>query len=184
MTTFDETFETVESRLLAKGQIVSLEEERVRYPGGRVITIDRVIHPGAVAVVPIDRSGTIYLIRQYRHSIRRYLLEIPAGKLEPGETPEKCAIRELEEEIGYQARELRPLGEICTSPGYSNETIHLFMATELIESTPNLDPDEYLDILRVHSRKVPGLIRRGEIIDSKSICALSLALWLLPKSGF
>ena len=161
------------SRSVHDGRIVKLSLEEVRLPNGNTITLELIRHPGAAAVVPVDADGNAILIRQYRHATGSWLLEVPAGKLDhPGESPEDCALREVEEETGYRAGRLVSLGWIWTTPGFTNEKIWLYLARDLSVSRSNLQPDE---VLSVESMPLAEAARRavaGEIVDGKSVCAI------------
>src|SRR5215471_9787222 len=115
--------ELLESRRIFKGRVVDLSVEKVRLPNGNVCELELIRHPGAAAVVPIDTSGRVLMIRQYRHATGGFLLEVPAGKLDAGERPEVCAAREIEEETGFRAGRLEALGWIWTTPGFTDEKI-------------------------------------------------------------
>ena len=156
-----------------EGRIVNLSVEEVRLPNGNTISLELIRHPGAAAVVPVDGEGNVILVRQYRHATGSWLLEVPAGKLDhPGESPEDCALREVEEETGHRAGRLVPLGWIWTTPGFTNEKIWLFLARELTPARSNLQADE---VLTVETLPLAEAVRRaasGEIVDGKSVCAL------------
>src|SRR2546421_610982 len=123
----------VESKLIYNGRIVHLYVDTVELPNGKRAQREIVRHTGAVAIVPIDSDGNVVMVRQYRHAAGRVLLEIPAGTLNPGEDPDLCAGRELQEETGYKPGKLRRIGGIHLAPGYSTEFIHLYVATQLVE---------------------------------------------------
>ena len=169
------TENTLSSELLYDGRVVHLYMETVRLPNGRESTREVIKHNGAVAIVAFDADGQVLLVRQYRQAVRRVLLEIPAGTLEPGEAPLDCAIRELQEETGYKPGKLESLGGIYTAPGYTSEFIHLFLATDLTESQLELDADEFIEVLHVPLAEVLMLIASGEIADGKSISGILLA---------
>jgi ADP-ribose pyrophosphatase len=161
------------SRRVHDGRIVRLDLEEVRLPNGNVVTLEIVRHPGAAAVLPVDAEGQAILVRQYRHATGSWLLEVPAGKLDaPGERPEDCALRELEEETGYRAGRLEPLGWIWTTPGFSDEKIWLFLARDLVRTRASLQADEVLHVERVPLEEATRRAEEGEIHDAKSICAL------------
>lgn len=140
------------------------------------IELEILRHPGAAAVVPLHADGSVTLIRQYRHAAGGMIWEIPAGKLEPGEPPAECAARELEEEAGVGCAELRHLTTIFTTPGFTDEVIHLYLATGLSEVPARPEADEVIERHRLPAAQVLAMIRNGEITDGKSICALMLAL--------
>ncbi|HKC65530.1 MAG TPA: NUDIX hydrolase [Pyrinomonadaceae bacterium] len=138
-------------------------------------------HPGGAGVVAVFDDGTVALVRQYRHPTVRYTLELPAGRLSPPERPEECAARELEEEIGVRASRLEKLSEFFTTPGFCEEKLWVFLATDLTESKQNLEGDEMLEIVRVTFARALEMIVDGEIEDAKTIIGLLLAA---PRLGF
>lgn len=155
-----------------QGKILNLEKYHVELPNKNTSTREVVNHPGAVAVLPIDENENIYLVKQYRFPIRKALIEIPAGKFDsPDENPLECGKRELEEEIGKQAKEWVYLGYIYTTPGFSTEKIHLYCARNLIDVGVNPDDDEFVEVLKVSISEMKEMIKNGQITDSKSICA-------------
>ncbi len=162
-----------------RGRVFQLVRENVTLDNGTTTDLDFIEHPGAAAIVALTDENNVVLVRQYRHALRQYIWEIPAGTLDPGEPVMDCARRELAEETGYAAAEWRQLGEITPVPGYSDERIHLFLATGLSAVTQRLDADE---VLEAHCRpltEAAAMIARGEMQDAKSICALLLAQkWL------
>src|SRR5262245_3341253 len=163
----------VSSRLIHDGRVVKLSVEEVKLPNGNTVSLEVIKHPGAAAIVPLDGDGNVILVRQYRHATGSWLLEVPAGKLDhPGEAPEACALREVEEETGYRAGELSPLGWIWTTPGFTNEKIWLYVATGLTPSRANLQPDEVLSVVKLPLAEAVAMAGRGEIADGKSVCAL------------
>ncbi|MGE5485204.1 MAG: NUDIX hydrolase [Ignavibacteriales bacterium] len=168
---------TVRSTTVFSGRVLTLRVDRVQLPGGREAERELVIHPGASAVVAVDGAGEVLLVEQYRYPAGTVLLEIPAGKLDGHETPVECARRELLEETGTSAASWTPLGAVFTTPGFSNEVIHLFLATGL-EHCPGAQPDadEVLRVRRVPVEDAVGMIRRGEIRDAKTIVGLLRAL--------
>jgi ADP-ribose pyrophosphatase len=129
-------------------------------------------HPGAAAVVPIDEAGRVLLVRQYRYAASGWLLEVPAGKLDDGEPPERCAVREVEEETGHRPRELEPLGWIWTTPGFTDEKIWLYLARGLESTRQNLQADEVLKVERFPFAEAVQMAASGVIRDGKSVCAL------------
>lgn len=171
--------ELLETREIFPGRTVRLNVEKVRLPNGLVANLEIVRHSGAAAVVPVTDDGHVFLVRQYRYATGGYLLEIPAGKLDPGEEPEACALRETEEEIGYRPGKLQTLGWIWTTPGFTDEKIWLYLATDLKPARQELGADEILSIERVSLAEAVEKAVRGEIHDSKSVCALLRAGWML-----
>jgi ADP-ribose diphosphatase len=154
------------------GRIVKLDIEEVELPNGKQATLEIVRHPGAAAVLPLDGDDVV-LVRQYRHATGGWLLEVPAGKLDrPGELPEACARRELQEETGLTAAHVTSLGWIWTTPGFSDEKIWLFLARDLTLARAGLQDDEVLTVERLPFREAVRRALSGEIVDAKSICAL------------
>lgn len=166
------TGERLGSREIYRGRTVRLDVDRVRLPNGREMDFEMIHHPGAAAVVPVLDSGDVLLLRQYRYATGGYLLEVPAGKLDPGETPESCALRETEEETGFRPTRLEPLGWIWTTPGFTDEKIWLYLATGLVETRQNHQDDEVIHLERLPFEEAVDRAARGEIHDAKSTCAL------------
>lgn len=166
----------LETRTAYAGRIIDVTLDRVLLPNGRETELEVVRHPGAAAMVPLEEDGTVLLIRQYRWAAEGFILEVPAGKLDGGEAPEDCAGRELEEEIGRRAGRLDLLGSVLTTPGFTDEVIHLYLARDLEPGESRPEQDEIIELHSVPLVEVPGMIVHGEIRDAKSICALSLAL--------
>lgn len=165
-----------DSKLIYKGRVFSFYSDNVTLPNGLTTNIDIIRHPGASAIVPLTAENEIILIKQYRYAAGDFIWEIPAGVLEPDETPLECAKRELIEETGYSSNKMEKLIEILPVPGYSDERIHIFLATDLVESKQNLDKDEILKVHKLKLDDVMDMISKGEITDSKTISGLCLAL--------
>lgn len=159
-------------RSIYQGRIIDLSVETVRLPNGETAELELIKHPGAAAVVPIKDDGTVIMVRQYRHAVRGFIYEIPAGKLHPGEDSRDCAARELEEEIGYQAGSLEPLFSFLTTPGFTDEIIHIFLGKDLTPGTQDLGADEVLEVLEMPLDKAMALINDGTIKDAKTIIGL------------
>jgi len=151
---------------------VQVSHESVTLPNGRVAELDIVHHPGASAVVPFVSRDEVLLIRQYRHAAGGTILEVPAGKLDPGDTPESCALRELEEEAGCRAGRIENLGWIFTTPGFTDEVIHLFAAFELEKIPTRHEDDEVIELLQLPLGEALDLVWRGELTDAKSALTL------------
>lgn len=166
------TEQEVSKEVIFKGKILNLEKYNVKLPNGNLSTREVVDHPGAVAILPIDSEGNIYFVKQYRFPIRDILFEIPAGKFDsPNEDPLECWKRELEEETGLKAKEWIYLGYIYTTPGFSNEKIHLYVAKNLHNVGSNPDDDEFVEVFKFNVYEVEQMIKNGKITDAKSICA-------------
>jgi ADP-ribose pyrophosphatase len=165
------------------GRVISLDEDEVRFPDGSIGSLEMVRHPGASAIVPLlgepdEADPELVLIRQYRYAAEGYLYEIPAGRLDEGETPAECAARELMEETGYRAREVQPLFTMFTTPGFTDEKIHLFLAVGLEPGAHQREADEFMEIVPTRLSRALSMIERGEIQDAKT------ALALLYTAGF
>jgi ADP-ribose pyrophosphatase len=156
------------------GSVIDVSVYTVRE---REVTYKREVvhHPGGASVVAVFDDGTIALVRQYRHPTLRYVLELPAGRLAPPERPEECAARELEEEIGVRAGHLEKLAEFFTTPGFCEEKLWVYLATDLTETQQNLEGDEMLEIVRVTFSRAFEMISDGEIEDAKTIIGLLMA---------
>jgi ADP-ribose pyrophosphatase len=165
----------VTQRRITRGAQFEFVTESVDLPNGRRVDLDLVRHPGAAAVVPFLDEDRVLLIRQYRHATGGEILEVPAGKLDPGEAPALCARRELEEETGYRAGRIEALSSIWTSPGFCDEVIHLFAAFDLEPTQQSLEPDEIIALVPMTLDEALAAIRRGEISDAKSMLCLLLA---------
>ena len=160
-----------------KGKIVTLARDTVRYPDDSTVEFEIARHPGASAIVPFlnDPRGEepqVLLLRQFRYAAGGYLYEIPAGRLDEGETPLDCAVRELREETGCTAQIIEPLTVILTTPGFTDEMIHIFMATGLTHGPPNREADEFVDLVTLRLSEALEYIHRGEITDVKTAFAL------------
>ena len=160
-------------RDIYRGTVVHLTIEEVTLPNGHVTPLEIVRHPGASAIAALDEHGAITLLRQYRHAVGGYLWEVPAGKLDPGESPALCAARELAEEAGLVATYMEPVGSIVTCPGFCDEVIHLFVATELRKVPTAREANEVIDtVMTVPLAQAMEMVRSGEIRDAKTIAAL------------
>lgn len=158
-----------------KGHIVDLGLETATLPSGRSVQLEVIRHPGASAVVPLHEDGTVTLVHQYRHAGGGMHYEVPAGVLEGDEAPETCAARELSEEVQLQSDELVPLTVIHTTPGFTDERIHLFLARRLSPTSGVPEADEYIEVVRLPFDEAIQMTRDGRITDAKTICALHLA---------
>ena len=161
-------------QIIHQGRVFKLIRENVTLENGVTTDMEYVEHPGATAIVPMIDKDRILLLRQYRHSLRQYIWEIPAGTLDPQEDVLDCAKREMIEETGYLAKQWQKLGEITPVPGYSDEIIHIFLATELQPVKQDLDKDEIIDVHEVDLKNAMDMIKKGEIQDAKSIAGLFL----------
>ena len=179
MTPFDSLGQNDRSTLIHEGRVFNVFQETVPLPNGATINLDVIRHPGAAAIVPLTRNHTVIMLEQYRHAVGGTIWEIPAGTLDRDELPLTCAQRELTEETGYTAATWQKLGVITPVPGYSDERIQIFLATDLSISVQKLDPDEVLDVREVSFSDALEMISRGGIQDAKTICGLFMAhAWL------
>ena len=167
----------MESHRLYEGRVLSLRVDRVNLPSGRSTVREVVEHAPVVAIVPLDGEGNVLLVRQYRLPAKRSLLEIPAGGVDPGESAEDAAQRELQEEVGERAGRLERLCSFFASPGYCDEYMHLYLATELEPSALKADVDENIEVVRLPLSEALQLIERGEICDAKTI----VGLWAVDR---
>lgn len=173
----------IASRRVYDGRVIDLDVDTVRFPNGTVGELEMIRHPGASAVVPFlsDPAGgdpEILLIRQYRYAAEQYLYEVPAGRLDPGEEPATCARRELREETGCEAERVEHLITIYTTPGFTDERIHLFMAVGLTRGDVAREADEFIEVETMPLSQALSLIERGVIQDAKT------ALAVLYAAGF
>lgn len=164
---------TLGSEVRFEGRILRLHVDRVRLPNGREGQREVVDHPGAVAVLPVTSEGCVVLVWQFRQAAGAAVLEIPAGKLDPGEEPEACARRELMEETGYHAGRLVRLGAMLPSPGFSGEWLHLYLATELKADRARPDADEFLAPCQATREQARAWLEGGSVRDLKTFAALS-----------
>ena len=174
---------TINSRkIIHKGSVYELVSENTTLDNGVTTDIEFIHHPGATAIVPMLDAAHIILINQYRHSLRKFIWEIPAGTLNPRESAITCARRELTEETGYTAQNWNQLAEITPVPGYSDERIHIFLASDLEPAAQCLDSDEILKVHKLKLEETFSMIQNGEIQDSKTISGLFLAYTWLQKN--
>ena len=170
---------TLHSKCVFKGSLLDVRNDEVIFPSGSKSTREWINHPGAVCCIPVLENGDICLIKQYRYAIRKYVIELPAGKLEIGETPIGCAKRELEEEIGFEAKKIRFLTMFYPAVGFVNEEMHLFLAEDLKKTNTNLDEDEFIELAPKPLNQAVKMIYSSEITDAKTIIGLAWAQKLL-----
>lgn len=168
------TEKTIRKKKIYSGRVVQLAVHQVQLPNGRFSYREIVSHPGAAAIVPVLPGGKIILVNQYRKAVAKTLWEIPAGTLAKHESPRDCALRELAEETGYRARYLKKIAVIYPSPGYSNESIHIFKAAGLKKTISVPEADEFIEPVIISPLKLKKLISTGNIKDSKTLIALKL----------
>ena len=178
------TFTTRKSQTIYQGPVFHLRQDFVTLPNGRPMKIDVVEHNDAVTIIPVDESGNIWFVRQYRHASKKELLELPAGAMEPDETAESSAHREIREEIGMQANKLEKIGGFYLAPGYSTEFMHIFLATDLSPAPLPGDEDEFISIQKFRAAKSLKMAENGELLDAKSLIALFWVRPFLQKYGW
>ncbi|MDD4081647.1 MAG: NUDIX hydrolase [Eubacteriales bacterium] len=165
---------------LFDGKIITVERWRIRLPDGREASREIVLHKGGAAVVPVDQHGNVTLVRQHRVAIDEMMLEIPAGKLDyEGEDPFACVQRELTEETGLTAGKWQKLAHVVSTPGFCTERIAIYLATELRQSAPRPDPDEFLNVVRMPLKDAVAQVFQGKITDAKTCLGLLMAQQVL-----
>ncbi len=169
----------LKSKEIFRGRVFDVTIDTIR-EGNKTYQREVVHHPGSAVIIPIFDDGTIALVRQYRHPAVRYLLEAPAGTLNRGEAPEEGAARELEEELGYVASRLEKLTEFFVSPGFCEEKMWVYLATEMTKTQQQLDDDEIVEVVRIPFSQALNMITTGEIDDAKTIIGIMLAA---PRIG-
>ncbi len=165
---------TISSEEIFSGKIVRLQVDRVQLPDGKESKREIIKHPGAVAVIAVTDDGKLVMVEQYRKALEKSIIEIPAGKLEPGEDPAYTARRELEEETGYECRSLKPIISFYTSPGFADELVHLFLAEGLTkkEDAAPCDEDEFVEVMLVDLEEAERYIQEQRIADAKTAYAV------------
>ncbi len=174
---------TMKSDKLYEGKILNLRIDTVELPDKKYSKREIIEHPGGVGVIPLTEDNCIILVKQYRKAVERFLLEIPAGKLELNEEPRETGIRELKEETGFIAEKMEYLLEFYTSPGFCNEKIYLFLATGLVEGDASPDTGEFIQSEKYNINDLIKMIERGEITDSKTIIGINMAKKYLDKKN-
>ena len=170
---------TISSQKVFEGRVFNVTVDTVR-EGELTYQREVVHHPGSAVIVPVFDDGTVALVKQYRHPTVRYLLEVPAGTLSHGERPDDGAARELQEELGVVAGRMEKLSEFFVSPGFCEEKMWVFLATELVQGQPQLEDDEIIEVVRLPIAEALEMITSGEIQDAKTIIGLILAA---PRVG-
>ena len=171
------------SREVFRGRVFDVTTDTIR-EGDVTYERDVVHHPGSAVIVPVFDDGTVALVRQYRHPAVRYLLEVPAGTLNRGERPEEGAARELEEELGLTAANMTKLAEFFVSPGFCEEKMWIYLATDLTETAQRLEDDELIEVVRLPFSRALEMISDGEIEDAKTIIGLMFSISRVGILGF
>ena len=164
-----------EKKIIKQGRVFRFVEERYTLPDGRPASIDKVEHPGAVVILPLESPGNVFVLRQYRPAVKETLIEFPAGTLEVGEKPEECAPRELAEEIGKKAAHWQSLGTLLPAPGFCDEVQYCYFASDLSDDFAEKDEDEQIEPLVISVAEFEKLVLSGEIRDGKSIAIFTRA---------
>lgn len=165
------------------GVIVNVRLDKAELVNGDIVKREVVEHPGGVTILPVDADGNCYMVRQFRYPFGRMMLEAPAGKLEKGENHRECAVRELSEETGLSADEIIYMGACCTSPGFSTEVLHIYLALGLHSGESHPDEDEFLDVEKHSLKELSEMVMSGEIDDGKTIVAVLKAEKYLKERG-
>ena len=163
---------TLSTQQIYQGRAVNVRVDTIQKADGKKTTREVVEHADCVAVVVLDEQGNILLVRQFRHAVGKFLLEVPAGGIDPSEEPVESVRRELQEEIGYFPRKIDELGGFYSTPGYGTEYLHCFLATDLVPSRLMAEDTDDIEVVQVSTREIPRFIASGEICDAKSIAAL------------
>lgn len=167
--------DTVEAQAAWRGHFLDIRRDKVRLPDGSHAHREYVVHPGAVMALPILDDGRLVVVRQYRYPLRRAIVEFPAGKIDAGEAPRDCAVRELREETGFQAREWARAGQLHNAAAYSDEAIEVWFARGLVGGDAQLDQGEFLDVSTTDQETLERMAMAGELTDAKTLIGL---LWL------
>lgn len=175
----DLTEKRIDGEIKYSGVIVDVVLDRAELCNGSIVRREVVEHPGGVTILPVDDEGYCYCVRQFRYPFGKLMLEAPAGKLEKGEDHFECAVRELSEETGFTADKMTYLGPCCTSPGFSTEVLHIYLATGLHAGSSHPDEDEFLSVEKHHISELVKLVMSGEIDDGKTIIAVLKAKEIL-----
>ena len=165
----------VDSQHVYRGRAIHMRVDSVVKPNGKKTTREVVEHVDCVVILPIDSKGNVLLVRQFRHAVGKELLELPAGSIDPGETPEQAAVRELREETGYKPGKLERLGGFYAAPGYCTEYLHFFRATQFEKSPLTAEDTDEIEVVPISPADVPGLVASGQICDAKTIAGFRIA---------
>lgn len=170
-------FKLKKSEILFKGKVFDLQVDQIEYNSGNKGIREIAVHPGGAVIVPLKENGKIIMVTQFRYPLQKVMLELPAGKLDFGEDPLECAVRELQEETGNKTKNIIKLGAIATTPGFCSEILHIYLAKDLIPGNHNREEGEFgMEVFEFSLNEIENKITNGEIIDAKSICGIHLAV--------
>lgn len=175
----DYTEKTLKTEEIFDGKVIRVSVDTVELPNGKTATRELVGHPGGVGIIAVTENRQVYMVRQYRRPFDESVLEVPAGKLEYGEDPLSCGIRELGEEAGVTAKNMQHIGDYYVSPGFCREVIHLYLATDLTPVKQHLDEDEFLDVLMYDLDELIDMVMNNQIHDAKTAIAILKAKSIL-----
>jgi len=168
-------FKVKKSEIVFKGKVFDLQVDEIEYESGNKAVREVAVHPGGAVIVPVKNDGKLIMVKQFRYPFQKFMLELPAGKLDKGEDPSKCAERELKEETGYSSKNISKLGAITTTPGFCSEVLHIYLAKDLQEGNHNREEGEYgMELFEFTLDEIEEKITNGKIIDSKTICGIHL----------
>ena len=173
----------IRSKIVFQGELLEMHRDEVLLPNGKTSIREWINHPGAICCIPILPDGKIALIKQYRYAVKKEMIELPAGKLDKNEIPEECALRELEEEIGYKVKKLTFLTNIHPAIGFANENMWLFLAENLVKTESKLDSDEFLELIPTKLEEAIEMVWSGKITDVKTIIGLLWAQRIFKMKG-
>ena len=168
----DTTVKVLSSTRAHDGKLLKIDLDEIELPGGAIARLESIRHPGAAAALPFLANGNVLLVRQYRHAMGGWILEVPAGKLDDGEPPSECAVREVEEEVGHQVGALLELGAIFTTPGFTDEVIWLYEAHDLVATAIAHEEDEVIEVVEMEFDEAVRRVRDGEICDGKTVATI------------
>ena len=174
---------TVNSTRVLDGKLLKVDRDTVELDGGKRALREVVRHPGGVCVAALDKEGNLWFVRQFRYAMGREVVELPAGKLEPGEQPDPAALRELREETGFCAKRLIKLSECYPSPGYTNEVLHLYLALDLTAGEQQLDEDEQITAFAIPLRRAAEMVLSGDLPDGKTQALVLMAQEYCRREG-
>jgi len=175
-------FKLKKSEILFRGKVFDLQVDQIIYDSGNEGIREVAVHPGGAVVAAINDAGKLIMVKQFRYPLQKFLIELPAGKLELNEDPMLCAVRELQEETGFKSDDVIKLGAISTTPGFCTEILHIYLAKNLKRGNHNREEGEYgMEVLEFSFEEAEEMISKGEIIDSKTICGIYMAKNYLQK---